>query len=103
MIGSFFLKVTNIDLICFFIVLILIGEYMKYCSAIINYVLIAVVISLNFLILGEQQLFIFFGITLTAAQLGYIAKICSIILFVRCCLYFFPVIKQWIEKNKLLG
>ncbi|WP_338544326.1 hypothetical protein V4H42_03480 [Pasteurella multocida] len=103
MTGSFFLSAINIDLICFFIVLILIGEYMKYCSAIINYALMAVVISLNFLILGEQQLFIFFGITLTAAQVGYIAKICSIILIIRCFLYFFPVIKQWIEKNKLLG
>ncbi|HDR1335177.1 TPA: hypothetical protein QB386_001961 [Pasteurella multocida] len=103
MIGSFFLSLINIDLICFFIVLILIGEYMKYCSAIINYVLMTVVISLNFLILGEQQLFIFFGMILTAAQVGYIAKICSIILFIRCFLYFFPIIKQWIEKNKLLG
>lgn len=76
---------------------------MKYVQAEINYLLVAIIVSVNFLILGEQQVFSFGEITLTAAQLGYIGKICAIILFVRCTLYFFPFIKKWVKENNLLG
>ena len=73
---------------------------MKICLSIVNILLAVVVVALNWLILGEQQVFEVGGITVNTAQLAYLNRLIGFMFIAQIIIFNKAAIKQLWERFK---